>query len=180
MSIANKFIKRVAPHLSTVIGYIRDGTSYLTPKDDWVEGLKKRAALKIHPFTAPLGRPLVKEKPDAEQFATTSADPDEVEVALNGRYQRNLTSTRKYRMRDGERDWAVGSWVHDPKDIKWQHHVYLFERPDNGTDLYAHKETSAEHDPYGHVTDGHTDGDPDSIARVQLQRAGIEYSDKEF
>jgi len=177
MSIANKFIKRVEEPLGKLIGYIRHGTSYLTSKDDWVEGLKKRATIAVHPFVAPLGRPLIKEKPDAEQFATTSADPDEVEQALHDRYQRNLTSTRKYRMRNGERDWAVGSWVHDPDDTEWQHHVYLFEREDGGTDLYAHKETSAEHDPYGHVTDGHSDGDPDSIARVQLQRAEIKYND---
>jgi hypothetical protein len=177
MTLANKFIKRVASPLSTTIGYIRDGTSHLTPKDDWVEGLKKRAALIVHPYADALGRPLVKEKPDAEQFATTAVDSDKVEAALHGRYQRNLTSTRKYRKRDGERDWAVGSWVHDPDDTEWQHHVYLFDRPDRGTDLYAHKETSAEHDPYGHVTDGHSDGDPDAIARVQLEKAGIEYDD---
>jgi len=177
MSIANKFIKRVAPTLSKTIGYIRSGTAYLTPKDDWVEGIKKRIAVSFHPFADYFGRPLIKEKPDAEQFATTEATPDEVEQALYGRYQRNLTSTRKYRMRKGKRDWAVGSWVHDPEDTLWQHHVYLFERENGGTDLYAHKETSAEHDPYGHVTDGHSDGDPNSIARVQLQRADIEYDD---
>jgi len=180
MSIANRFIKRVAPHLSTTIGYIRYATSYLTPKDDWVEGLKKRAALKVHPFVAPLGRPLIKEKPDAEQFATTDVDSDAVEVALHGRYQRNLTSTRKYRMQDGKRDWAVGSWVYDPEDTKWQHHVYLFERPDGGADLYAHKEKSAEKEPYGHVTHGHYRGDPDSTARTELERAGIEYTDEGF
>jgi len=177
MSIANKFIKRAESHLSTTIGYIRSGTSYLTPKDDWVEALKKRYAIALNPITAPLGRPLIKKKPDAERFASTDVDSDTVEVALNHDYQRNLTSTRKYRVRNGEREWAVGSWVHDPDDTEWQHHVYLFDREDGGTDLYGHLETSAEHDPYGHVTNAHTDGDPYGIARGTLDRRHITYDD---
>lgn len=175
MSIANRFIDRVAPQLSTVIGYIRSGTAYLTPKDDWVEGLKRRFAVKADPFLRPWGRPTIKEKPDAEQFATTPVDSDTVEVALADRYQRNLTSTRKYRMVDGERQWAEGSWVYDPEDVDWQHHIYLFGREDGGTDLYGHREPSAEQKPAEHVSGVHIDGDPDGLGRGELEKAGISY-----
>ena len=178
MNFANTLIDRVAPTLSTAIGYIRSGTSYLTPRDDWVEGLKRRLALLGDPFLAPFGRPLVFECHDEDYFATALVDSDkgvEVEQALHPRYQRNLTSTRKYRVEDGAREWADGSWVYDPDDTQWQHHVYLFENDDGTTDLYGHKETSAEHDPYGHVTDKQEHGDPDGLARGELEKVGIKY-----
>lgn len=177
MSIADKFIKRVAPALSTTIGYIRTATSYLTPKDDWVEGLKRRLAVAGDPFFRPLGRPLIFECHDDDYFATAQAESDKVEVALFLQFQRNLTSTRKYRTVDGDRDWADGSWVYDPDDTEWQLHVYLFDNGDGTTDLYAHKETSAEKDPYGHVTDPQTHGDPDGIVKDVLRKFDIEYKD---
>jgi hypothetical protein len=177
MTIANKLIKRVAPTLSTIIGYIRGATAYLTPKDDWVESLKRRLVVPLDKFTRPFGRPLVYEKGRADYFCTAEADSDKVEVAIAPRYQRNLTSTRKYRvLEDGARDWAVGSWVLDPADTEWQHHVYLFDNGDGTTDLYGHKETSAEKDPYGHVTDEQVHGDPDGIARGKLEEAGVQYA----
>jgi hypothetical protein len=176
MTIADDFIKRVAPALSRLIGGIRTASSYLTPKDDWVEGLKRRFALLGDPLLAPLGRPLVAEKGRADYVCTVEADTDKVEVAVMARYQRNLTSTRKYRVIEGDRDWAVGSFVHDPEDTDWQHHVYLFDNDDGTTDVYAHKETSAEHDPYGHVTDPQVHGDPDGLARGTLEEAHLTYA----
>lgn len=178
MSFAEKFIARTEPYLSTVIGYIRTGTSYLTPKDDWIEGLKRRLAVALHPVTAPLGRNLIFECHDQDHFCIAKADSDTVEKALYPRYQRNFTSTRKYRMVDGERQWADGSWVHDPDDTEWQHHVYLFNNEDGTTDVYGHKETSAEKDPYGHVTNPQTHGDPDGLARGQLEKHGIDYMNR--
>lgn len=175
MSIANRFISRVAPALKTAIGYIRTATSYLSPRDDWVEGLKRRVAVKLDPYTRPLGRRLIAEKGRDDYVCTAQATPDEVEVALFGTYQRNLTSTRKYRMTDGARDWAVGSFVYDADDTKWQHHVYLFDNGDGTTDLYGHREISAEKDPHGHVSGPQVHGDPNGVARVQLDEAGVEY-----
>jgi len=103
MSRANKFIKRVAPALRAVITYIRTATSHLTPKDDWVEGLKRRLAVAIDPFTRPLGRRLIHEKGQANYFCSAQASPDSIERAIFPRYQRNLTSTRKYRkLSDGD------------------------------------------------------------------------------
>jgi hypothetical protein len=179
MSIANSFIKRVAPALSTIIGYIRGATAYLTPKDDWVESLKRRLAVPLDKFTRPFGRPLVYEKGRADYFCSAEASPDSIERAIMPRYQRNLTSTRKYRrLSDGSRQWADGSFVYDPDDTDWQHHVYIFpsKHTDGQADLYGHKETSAEKDPYGHVTDEQVHGDPDGITRGKLDEAGIQYA----
>jgi hypothetical protein len=176
MSLANKFIRRVEPSLSRLLGGVRTATSYLTPRDDWIEGLKRRLAVRLDPITRPLGRSLIAHKRERERFATVDACPDKVEVALFGRYQRNLASTRKYRMRDGERDWAVGSYVHDPDDTEWQHHVYLFDNGDGTTDVYGHKEQSAAKNPYGHVTGRQQAGDPDGLARGEIALAGLSYA----
>jgi hypothetical protein len=179
MTIADSFIKRVAPTLSTIIGYIRGATAHLSPKDDWVEGLKRRLAVAGDRFTRPLGRPLIYEKGQADYFCSAEASPDSIERAIMPRYQRNLTSTRKYRrLSDGSRQWADGSFVYDPDDTDWQHHVYIFpsKHTDGQTDVYGHKETSAEADPYGHVTDEQTHGDPARRVRLLLKEAGIEYA----
>lgn len=176
MSIADSFIKRVAPAIGTAVGYLRSGTAYLTPKDDWVEGLRRRVAVAGDPFLSPLGRPLIFECHDEDYFTTAEEDSDKVEVALFWRYQRNAASTRKYRIVDGDRDWADGSWVIDPRNTDWQHHVYIFDNGDGTTDLYGHRETSAEKDPYGHVTDDQDHGDPDKMARNLLREKGITYA----
>jgi hypothetical protein len=179
MSLANKFIKRVAPALRAAITYIRTATSYLSPKDDWVEGLKRRLAVALDPLTRPLGRRLIHEKGQADYFCSAEASPDSIERGIMPRYQRNLTSTRKYRrLSDGSRQWADGSFVYDPEDTDWQHHVYIFpsKHTDGQTDVYGHKETSAEADPYGHVTDEQTHGDPARRVRLLLNEAGIEYA----
>jgi hypothetical protein len=175
MSVADLFIRRFEYAVSTAVGTLRTASSYLTARDDWVEGLRRRLAVTLDPVLSPLGRPLIAEKGRADRVCVVDASPDAVERALLARYQRNLASTRKYRLRDGERDWAVGSFVYDPDDTDWQHHVYLFDNGDGTTDLYAHKEASAASDPYGHVTKPQIHGDPDGIARGTLEEAHFEY-----
>jgi len=69
---------KLDPLIEPLMGAVRRAERFLGPEDDWVEGLKRRIVTKIHPLTAPLGRPLIKEKPDAEQFATTDVDCDMV------------------------------------------------------------------------------------------------------
>lgn len=105
-------------------------------------------------------------------MTTAAVSPDEVEVAINSKYQRNLLSTRKYRVVDGYKQWAVGSWVYDPEDEPWQHHVYLFDTPDGKTDIYAHKEASVRN-PSDHHKSWQTHGDPDGILRRTLEAAGV-------
>jgi hypothetical protein len=176
MSIANKFIKRAEPLLSVTIGGIRTATSYLTPRNDSIETLRRYLALVVNPLLSPLGRPLVTECHDEDYAFTANVNADKVEWAITERYQRNLTSTRKYRVIDGEREWADGSWVYDPDDTEWQHHVYLFDNGDGTCDVYGHKEPSAEFDPYGHVTADQLHGDPDGLARGELERRNINFS----
>lgn len=161
MPPADKLIRRFSAVLQAVISFVRAVTSTLGPEDDWVEALRRRLAVGLHPFTAPFGRPLVFEAHEEDRICTVSASPDGVERALATHYQRNFSSTRKYRVVDGHRQWAAGAWVDDPDDTRWQHHVYLFENPDGGTDVYGHKEISAEKDPHGHVTGRQIHGDPD-------------------
>jgi hypothetical protein len=177
MNPALRFVKQSATALSTTIGYLRDGMAHLGPEDDWIEGLKLRLAQKADKFIRPLGRPIVFEAQSEDYFGTVEASTDKVEAALMPRYQRNFASTKKYRMIGGKKQWAVGSFVYDPEDTEWQHHVYLFEIEDGtGCQLYGHKETSAEYDPYGHLTDEQYHGDPDGITRGELDKAGVEYA----
>jgi hypothetical protein len=175
MSLANKFIKRTAPILSTIIGYIRDGTALLTPKDDWFEGFRRRFATTLDPITRPLGRPLVAEVRDSEQFVTVPIDSDAVERIVDDPYQRNGASTRKFRKVNGKRQWADGTYVYDLPTNERQHHIFFFENGDGTTDIYGHLEQSAEADPYGHVTDGNVDGDPLGLTRGLLEERHINY-----
>lgn len=191
MSLADKLIKRAAPTISTAVQYLRDATARLSPNDDWVEGFRRRVLLFLDPYTAPYGRPLVFHAHDEDYFTTADAGDTEIESALYGLYQRNAASTKKYRYIDSpgsaipkdkindyddkERQWTNGSWVHDPDDTDWQHHVYLFTNDDGTTDLYGHKEPSAEKDPSGHVSADQEHGDPDGLARAQLDKNEINY-----
>lgn len=142
---------------------------------DWVETLKLAVFVSADPVFSRAGRPLTRNKTNEEdeKFFNSSKSPDEVEVLLTeGGYDRNLISTKKYRMvDDGERQqWAVGSYrVVYGEDDKFQHHVYLFPDGDGGTDVYGHKETNYEHDASGHLNDRQFDGDPDNKATPILE-----------
>lgn len=216
MSVIKDFIKKRGKQIGRAIGYIRDVTRYLGPEDDWIEGLRRRASLKLDPIFAPLGRPLVREKGARDFIGTVEASDNEFESAIMPPYQRNLTSTRKYRLvnvrdseeslsrssvvgdsshkspaddvrlertskveREGRRQWADGSFVYDPDDTDWQHHVFIFpeEVGEDGTvkklAVYGHKEKSAEKDPVGHVSDPQEPGDPDSILQDSLKSSNI-------
>lgn len=191
MTIVKKFIKKNKEAISKVIGGIRAVASFLTPQDDWVEGLRRRVATKLDPITTPLGRPLTFHCHDADYMYRVDVDTDTMEKAIYPTYQRNLSSTRKYRYIDAhgepipkgeendqlsEKQWAVGSWVLDPDDTVWQHHVYLFSSGDAGEnkcDVYGHKEISAEKDPSGHVSGDQENGDPDENVIPLLADAGI-------
>lgn len=178
MSIANvllrnqtleEYLRKVLVHLD---GYQRG----LTAQDDWVEKLKVAVAAPLNPTTKKLGRPLTRNKTnnDGEKFFSTSVAPDAVEQALTeAGYDRNLISTKKYRMvgrNNQTQQWAVGSYriVYGEED-QFQHHVYLFPRDDGGTDVYGHKETNYEFDPSGHFSDKQVSGDPDNKATPTLE-----------
>lgn len=191
MSVATRIIDRFSSTLSTAISWIRHVSSRLGPRDDWVEGLRRQLALRLDTITRPLGRPLVRYKGRADHCYTVDASSDRIEQTLHPTYQRNLSSTRKYRYIGGDgrvidkdarshvrgprRDWAVGSWVYDPDSTNWQHHVYLFDNKDGATDVYAHREPSAEIDPKGHVSGRQSHGDPDGLVRQLLDEHRLPY-----
>lgn len=174
MSFADRFIRSVEPQLSRILSAVRRIEQYLGPDDDWVERLRRKIWVAADPFLRPLGRPTVAVKSDVDYICTTESDSDSVEVAIHPLYERNTTSTRKCRIIDGALEWAVGSWVYDPPDEPWQHHVYIFENESGGTDVYGHKEDSTR-DPVGHVTDPQIHGDPDGHLRNRLALEGIDH-----
>lgn len=180
MSIANTIIRQIRKPLGAVFGVVRRLERYLGPDDDWIEDDRRHFYEAADRFLRPLGRPTIAEKGPADYVTTADASDDEVEIALTAAgFQRNLLSTRKYREHhDGGRQWAVGSYVLDHPDTDWQLHVYLFEAWTTGTDVYAHKETSVR-DPYGHVTDPQTHGDPDGYVRSALADQNIDHNSRD-
>lgn len=155
---------------------VRRAERFLGPDDDWVEEDRRifaEAAQRLfgrwHTF--------VREKGHSDYVYTAKHKPDTVEWALvRGGYQRNLLSTRKYRTHhSGGKQWAVGSYVRDPTDSIWQHHVYLFEHDDGSTDIYAHKELSVR-EGMSHVTDTQqTHGDPNGWLKSVLDASNLNY-----
>lgn len=137
-----RFLKAAEPVLQPVFYRVRKAEEHLGPDDDWFEDDRRVLYENADRFLRPLGRPTVRDKTGEPIYATVSAGHDEVERWLHPTYHRNSLSTRKYRQTSCGRQWAVGSWVHDPDDTEWQHHVYLFPSEAGGTDIYAHTEPS--------------------------------------
>jgi hypothetical protein len=191
-SLARRFRKP----LSRILGAVRCLERFLGPDDDWVEDDRR---VLFETLDGLLGHSFTMEKSPRDYITTAHATPDAVEKALDAAgYQRNLVSTRKYRTHhDGGKQWAVGSWVLDPADTDWQHHVFLFPAPDGSTDLsgespdsveneqglscdvYGHKEATVR-DPVDHVTDGVIPGDPHDHARDALDAAGMGYGQRKL
>jgi hypothetical protein len=171
-SLARKF----RGPLSRILGVVRWLEKLLGPDDDWVEDDRRKL---FEWLDGKFGHSFTMEKSPRDYITTADASPDAVERALaSAGYQRNLVSTRKYRTHHaGGKQWAVGSYVYDPVDTDWQHHVFLFPAPDGATDIYGHRETSAR-DPVGHLTDRLTPGDPQSRARNALADANIQYGER--
>lgn len=179
MSLATK----LDPFLELVIPPVRRAERFLGPEDDWVEDDRRilyEAAQRhlghLHTFTREKGR--------GDYVTTVKADPDTVEEALMGPYQRNLVSTRKYRTyHDGGKQWACGSFVIDgiagDHGYVEQHHVYIFETADGHTDVHAHRETSATEGDE-HLTETNQEqGDPHVLFNV-FDRAGLAYEDRNY
>jgi len=171
MSLAGFLVKRFEPQLAAITKRVRQLEEFFGPGDDWVEDDRRVLFEAADWFLRPLGRSTIKEVPPEGHIVTVDLSPDEVEERIHPLYKRNLLSTRKYRdlsSGNGGRQWAVGSWVHDPTDKDWQHHIYLFPSPSGGTEIYGHKEPSVR-DPSAHVDpDTGVHGDPDNILRSKL------------
>lgn len=165
---ASRAIRIAEPLLRPALSVVRRLETLLGPADDWVEDDRRVLFEAADQLLRPIGRPTIREVPDSDRVGTVPSEPNSVEVTLQEEgYQRNLLSTRKYREHhDGGRQWAVGSWVHDPRDEPWQHHVYLFDAPDGATDVYAHKEASVREPSDHHGGDGLERGVPMGIIEV--------------
>jgi hypothetical protein len=163
MSVADYLLDNHRSIVSRVMSWVRYGERLLGPDDDWVEDDRRLLFETLNPLGEALGRPLVQRASEQGFVGHVPTSPDAYELRLVERgYQRNLASTRKYRIPagDGGRQWAVGSWVLDPVEEPWQHHVYLFRGRDGGVDVYAHLEPSVRR-PREHVsTDTGVHGDP--------------------
>jgi hypothetical protein len=174
VSLARRFRKP----LSRILGAVRCLERFLGPEDDWVEDDRRALFERLDGL---LGHSFTMEKSPRDYITTVHATPDAVETALdNAGYQRNLVSTRKYRTHHGGgKQWAVGSYVYDPADTETQHHVFLFEAPDGGTDVYGHREATVR-DPVEHVTEGVIPGDPTDHLRDALDASTMQYGERKF
>lgn len=170
--------RHLDPFLEPILTAVRRVERFLGPDDDWVEDDRRivfEAAQRllggVHEFTT--------EKTRDEYVFTVNMTPDAFEQAITPTYQRNLASSRKYRTdHDGGRQWACGSYVVDPPNQRWQHHVYIFEAPDGRTDVYAHKETSVR-EGAEHLYEPQVDADPHVLPSI-LRSLGVEHGRREF
>lgn len=176
-------INRFSGQLSKVLSAVRRQEQKLGPGAHGLVAPRARLWQVADPIFRAGGRPTVRAKGVADYVTTVDASREQVEQALWPKYHRNFLSTKKYRWRKSgdtfERDWAIGSWVYDPKDTDTQHHVYLFESPGGGIDLYAHREPSVRN-PGKHTSGRQTHGDPDGYARARIDDASLEYAAREF
>lgn len=172
--------KLLDPYLEPLMATLRGAEEFLGPDDDWVEDDRR---ILFEAAQRHLGRfhKFVYEKSAEDYVTTAQVDSDVVEEALHAAgYQRNLLSSRKYREHhEGGRQWAEGSWVFDPSDTDWQHHVYLFEAPNGGTDIYAHRETSVR-EGSEHLTEEQIHGDPNDRLRSALSSSSVPHSDRDL
>jgi hypothetical protein len=150
MTLSEKLIYKFDGQIRTLLGAVRRCERFLSHNDDWVEQLRKVVWQAAHRLTDRYGRPAVRQKHTYDYVTTVRVDSDRVEQFLdNSGYQRNLISTRKHRVKFGQKSWANGSWVLDGRTVSddvladdMQHHVYLFDTDDGECDVYAHTEPS--------------------------------------
>lgn len=178
MSLKQKTIGGSNIILEPLLSFVRFFERFLGPEDDWVEEDRRilfEAAQRhlghLHTF--------IKEKGPEEYLTTVKVSPDRFEEIIAPPYNRNVASNRKYRTyHGGGKQWAVGSFVIDPKDTRWQHHVYIFETEDGYTDVHSHTETSVRYG-WDHLEEEQDDATPYIIFDI-LDRADVEYEDRGY
>lgn len=148
------------------------------PRWGWVETVRRAALPPLDPISRRRwDRPLIRQKGWDDYVCSVDLAPGEIPAVVWPDYHRNVLSTKKYRVIDGERDWEVASWrCLDPDDPDYQHHLYYFAGIESGTDLYQHKEIAPEADPEAHEEGDQEHGDPDHVLRDLLDREGVGYT----
>jgi len=156
MTVTDTFVQLFEPAIKQVVYGARFIEQRLGPGDDWVQDDRRHLSEWGDKLFRPLGRPMIREVSKDSFLISSRHNPDNVEALLSeSGFHRNLLSTRKYREdHGGGRQWAVGSWVKDPDDTMWQHHVYLFPSENGeGTDVYSHREPSVRDPSEHHMAD---------------------------
>jgi len=177
MTIATK----LAPLLEPLMAAVRYAEQFLGPEDDWVENDRRILYQAADVVLRPLGRPAISNVGKKDYITTVNASSDVVEVALEAHnYQRNVLSTRKYRIHhDGGKQWADGGYVFDPPSKPWQHHVYVFDTEYGRADVYAHKEPSVRQ-PYEHTSGDHIEyGAPMGLFDM-FDHEGLTYGERKI
>lgn len=164
MSLFVKLLRTFEIIVSPFVTAVRRLTRFLGPEDDWVERARKIVWRAADPLLRAIDGYAISKITAADFVGTVDKDSDAVEDELvTIGYQRNLLSSRKYRIKNGSRQWADGSYVFDPPQTDIQHHVILFDSGDE-TDVYGHEERTVR-DPDGHMTVKQIRGDPDGLLR---------------
>lgn len=124
--------------LNNLLHRIRTIEKYLGPDEDWVEDDRR---ILFETFNGFLGYTTIYDIGTTDYVTTAHVSPDAFEEILYEEgYKRNLISGRKRRDVDGTKQYAHGSWAKYFNEDEHQHHVWIFESPDGGTDVYAHAE----------------------------------------
>lgn len=152
------------------------------PRWGWVETVRRHALPPLDGVARRhWERPLIREKGRADYVTTVDVPPHEVARVVWPTYHRNVLSTKKYRVIDGERDWEIAAWRRvDPEDQTYQHHLYYFAAEAGHTDLYHHKEVNYEADPKAHESEPQRHGDPDGVLAAALEGTGLEGRRRKF
>lgn len=156
---------------------------YIGPEDDWIEDRRKEVFVRLNPVFKRMGRTLVVEKGIEDYVCTAHQTPDDIEDALyQCGYVENPISTRKYRVIEGHKQFAVGSMKFSDPDTDIQWHAYIFPTMEGSwTDIYQHGETdwdpSEGGSPIGHLEDKQIHGDPENVLRGCLDNRNILYED---
>lgn len=161
--------------IQTIATAVRRIEPLFGPDDGWVENTRK-IAWRVAQRRLGHKHTFVREKGTADYICTTEASAQQVVGALySSGYQRNILSTVKYRVRDGEDEYVHSAWVYDLADTYTQHDVFLWKRGDV-VDIYGHREPSVRYpDAHLDLSTG-THGDPDNRLRDTLDAAGIDYT----
>lgn len=162
------YLRKVGPRRAVVLAGIRR----------WVLPLAER-------LLGDRVRDLARDKTDAtdEYICTVGAGVGLIELARalwQSGYRWNPISTKKYRVVNGEWQYAVLSVaLRQSVAADGQHHVYIFPAlQGTGYDIYGHYEANVT-DPADHAGgDEQVAGDPDHALRNALAAAGIGYEQR--
>jgi len=168
-------VSALAALLGAVLWHVRG----IGPRQALALDRGRRALWRLlHPLASRLGRPLLRDKTDAdaEFIATVNADRRALLDALwRHGFRWNPTSTLKLRRINGETQYAFSAALRPSPSSEYQQDIHIFPSSNGSYDVYGHWEPSVV-DPTDHVGGGQqVPGDPESIVREALDDGNIQY-----